>query len=110
MKVDYKEAIKVLKIQLCELEVALKLNKTSELVKKKVNILNAIKWLEISMQFQISPKFKIFKLPENRIKSPSAQFRVVDDNESDNFKNWEEICDGKIRLISEDLVILKSKD
>ncbi len=109
MEINYNNAIELLKLESDKVEGKLKINKTLELLHEKKNIDNAIKWLKKGMENEVNPNLKIIKLPEQTTQTPSSEFRLIEDHESDEKKDWTEIKvnDKEIRPTSSDFLIME---
>jgi len=61
------------------------------------------------MQHQINPDLKIIMIPEQATKTPSSEFRLIEDHESDDKKYWTEVKlnDIELRPSPGDFLIMK---
>jgi len=91
MKTNYQEPIEILKNRIQELIIKLKDNQNEILLSEKKNLDFAIKWLEKGEKYNINPNNKIIKLPDTETKTPSSEYRIIEDHESDNCENWNEL-------------------
>ncbi len=109
MKINYNNAIELLKQESKKIVEKLQDNKTSELLHEKKNIDNAIKWLRKGMDNEVNPNLTIIKLPEQKTQTPSSEFRLIEDHESDDKKDWTEVkVDNKeLRPTSNDFFIME---
>jgi hypothetical protein len=57
----------------------------------KLQLDGAIGCLELCMRHRISPGSRVIVLPEADTRSPSAEFRLVEDHESDRREVWTEV-------------------
>ena len=62
-------------------------------------------------QFQIDPKSELYELPEQKTPTPSSEFRIIEDHESDDEQYWKELdFNGKqLRPVPGDLILLKKR-
>jgi len=58
---------------------------------EKKSLDSAIKWLKKGEEFNIDPNKQIISLPQTQTKTPSSEFRIIEDNESDKIEHWEEV-------------------
>ncbi len=62
----------------------------------KVEIERAIGCLNFCSSYAIRPARRVIRLPDPQTLSPSSEFRVVEDNESDEREHWIEVeVDGE---------------
>ncbi|WP_445711728.1 hypothetical protein [Flavobacterium sp.] len=109
MEINYENIIQLLKLESDKIIEKLRVNNTSELVNEKKNIENGIKWLKKGMENQIDPNLNIITIPEQITKTPSSEFRLIEDHESDDKKNWTivKLNNVELRPISGDFLIMK---
>ena len=109
MKIDYNNIIGLLKSESEKIIEELRMDSTQECVNKKRNIDNAIKWLKKGMENQIDPDLNIVVIPEKTTKTPSSEFRLMEDQETDDRKYWTEVRldDKGSRLMSGNFLIMK---
>ncbi|NGF75644.1 hypothetical protein G5B10_07110 [Fluviicola sp. SGL-29] len=109
MEINYEPIIELLKLESHRVIEQLRFNNTSELISDKRNIDNAIKWLKKGMQHQINHDLKIIMIPEQATKTPSSEFRLIEDHESDDKKYWTEVKlnDIELRPSPGDFLIMK---
>ena len=75
---------------------------------EKIEIENAILWLKkiMELQFGSTKLYRFVTLPNN--KTDFSEYRIFDDCDSDNIKNWIELKDDEgvqITLVGGDIVI-----
>lgn len=109
MKINYENIIEILKLESDKVIEKLRVNNNSESINDKRNIDNAIKWLKKGMENQINPDFNVIVIPEKVTKTASSEFRLIEDHESDDKKNWTEvkINDSELRPLPGDFLIMK---
>lgn len=78
-----------------------------DLIACKKDVQSAISLLESCRQNGVTATCEFIQLPQQKCETPSSQYRVVEDMESDDRSWWSEVdCDGrKLRLIQGDIVI-----
>ena len=78
-----------------------------EALRLKRQLDDAIGCLELCEQHQIRPDVSVIALPEPRTMSPSSEFRVVEDQESDRRDDWIEVTldDVPVRPLPGSLII-----
>ncbi|MEM6845239.1 MAG: hypothetical protein AAF632_23705 [Bacteroidota bacterium] len=106
-KLDYSFVIREL-TKLREIVIEdLRTSKSQELTHRKSEIDLAIKWLIRGQEFDVHPKSKIIELPYKKVQTPSSEYRIVEDCESDNPDLWMEVqVDGEsIRPLPGSLII-----
>jgi len=91
MKIDYNDIIRLLKSESESVVEQLRADRTERLLSRKKNIDNAIKWLEKGMKNQISPDAIVLLIPERITQTPSSEFRIIEDHESDAKEFWTEV-------------------
>ena len=108
MKVNYDEVIELLDLELVKIVEQLKVKRSKALIAKKKQIDNAIKWLKKGMEHQISPDAKSIVLPEKRTQTPSSEYRLIEDHETDDKQYWTEvkINDSELRPLPGDLLLM----
>ncbi|MEM9672566.1 MAG: hypothetical protein AAF992_08220 [Bacteroidota bacterium] len=90
-KIEYSFVVSEL-VKLRDVVIAnLKINQSQELLSRKTEIDRAIRWLEKGQEFNIHPKSKITVLPDTRVQTPSSEYRVIEDCESDDPNYWIEV-------------------
>lgn len=87
--INYSKAIELLTLELENIVIDSHLN--VELISHKKNIKNAINWLNKGMEYQIEPNCDIIAFPEQLTPTPSSEFRIVEDHETDDSTYWTEI-------------------
>lgn len=109
MKINYNNIIELLNSESEKIIEELRIDSTQELVDKKRSIDNAIKWLRKGMDNQINPDLKIVVIPEKKTKTPSSEYRLIEDQESDERKHWTEVKfnDEELRPVPGDFLIMK---
>jgi hypothetical protein len=109
VEINYENIIEILKLESYKVVEKLRINSNSESITHKKNIDNAIKWLKKGMENQINPDLNIIVIPEQMTKTPSSEFRLVEDHESDDKKYWTEvkINDTALRPLTGDFLIMK---
>ncbi|MEM6802361.1 MAG: hypothetical protein AAF696_13210, partial [Bacteroidota bacterium] len=82
--------------------------RTEVLIDKKTEFDRALLWLKKGEEFQINPNSSFFVLPDQRTTTPSSEFRIIEDHESDKQEYWTEIeYKGKnIRPSPADILIM----
>lgn len=110
MKITYSNIINQIEKEIASIVLKLKEKKSDELITKKNEYDNALKWLKKGEKYQINPKSKFIILPEQSTKTPSSEFRIIEDHESDDKNNWQEIKvqDSEIRPRPDDVLIMKN--
>ena len=97
MQIDYNIPINILKKRIAEIITELKIHKTPELLAEKKALDMAINWLKKGDLYNIDITKEIVQIPENKTNTPSSEFRIIEDHESDDKRYWEEIkIDGNI--------------
>ena len=81
----------MLQSEILTIENGLAQNQTQELLAKIHNYRGAIRWLELGQELNIDPKSKTSLLPWTETQSPSSEFRIIEDHESDDPNHWTEI-------------------
>lgn len=109
MEINYENVIELLTLESQKVIEKLRVNNTSEFIQEKRNIDQAIKWLKKGMQNQINPDWNIVRLPAQNTQTPSSEFRLVEDHESDDPTYWTEVkLDGReLRPSPGDFLIMK---
>ncbi len=76
-------------------------------LKQKRQIDTAIGCLELCQRFQIRPTAKVTRLPDTQTQTPSSDFRLIEDHESDHKEDWVEVrINGeRFYLYPDDLII-----
>ena len=91
MGINYDMVIRQLESNIDDLINELRVNKNEELLNKKLQFSMAVEWLKKGMRFQIHPKSKVKVLPEQKTMTPSSEYRIIEDHESDNKEYWTEV-------------------
>jgi hypothetical protein len=60
-------------------------------VQLKRQLDDAIECLELCERYQVRPNAKVIVLPETETRSPSSEFRLIEDHESDRSEHWTEV-------------------
>lgn len=109
MNINYENIIDLLKLESDKIIEKLRISNNSELINDKKNIDNAIKWLKKGMENQIHPDFNVIVIPEQITKTPSSEYRLIEDHETDDKKYWTEVIvnNKELRPSSGDFVIMK---
>ncbi len=109
MEIDYNSCIKILELQLQKAIGTLKAEHSEEHVNAKLNIDRAIKWLKKGMKHQINPDFEIVKLPKMLTRTPSSEYRLIEDHETDDQKFWTEVKPNnqELRPLEGDFLIMQ---
>ncbi|WP_378174029.1 hypothetical protein [Aquimarina sp. SS2-1] len=109
MEINYNHVIKLLNSETNKIVEELRIDSTKELVDRKKNINNAIKWLKKGMDNQINPDLNIITIPEKITKTPSSEYRLIEDHESDERKYWTEVKlnNEELRPLTGDFLIMK---
>ena len=109
MEIRYSNIISEIEKEINSIILKLKENKSEELLIKKNEYGNALKWLRKGEEYQINPKSKFIVLPQQSTKTPSSEFRIIEDNESDDIKNWTQVKvqDLELRPSPDDILIIK---
>ncbi|MFD2562880.1 hypothetical protein [Aquimarina rubra] len=109
MEINYNHVIKLLNSETNKIVEELRIDSTKELVDRKKNINNAIKWLKKGMDNQINPDLNIIMIPEKITKTPSSEYRLIEDHESDERKYWTEVKlnNEELRPLTGDFLIMK---
>lgn len=109
MEINYENIIEILKLESNKVVEELRISNNSKSINDKRNIDNAIKWLKKGMENQINPDLNIIRIPEQVTKTPSSEFRLIEDHESDDKKYWTEvkISDVELRPLAGDFLIMK---
>lgn len=112
MKITYLNIINHIEKEIELIISKLKEDKSDELLIRKNEYDNALKWLKKGEKYQINPKSKFIVLPEQSTKTPSSEFRIIEDHESDEKKNWQEIRiqESEIRPSPDDILIMRNYD
>jgi hypothetical protein len=64
-------------------------------VRLKIQLDDAIECLRLCERYQIGPKARVVRLPEPRTNTPSSEYRVMEDQETDRREHWiEVVIDG----------------
>ncbi|MBN2291599.1 MAG: hypothetical protein JXM70_04190 [Pirellulales bacterium] len=63
------------------------------LIRRKLEIENAIKILTACMEFKTAGKITTTKIPDPQNYTPSSEFRLIEDQETDSRDNWIEVVD-----------------
>ena len=111
MEINYQYIIKILQLESDKVIEKLRKDNALEFVNEKRNIDNAIKWLKKGMENQINPDLNIITIPKQTTETPSSEFRLIEDHESDDKKYWTEVKlnDTSLRPVSGDFLIMKYK-
>ena len=88
---NYKSVIKFIEARIEIIQVEIRSNPNEDLVNQIHQFKQAIKWLSIGQELNINPKSKILELPITQTKTPSSEYRLIEDNESDDKKDWTEV-------------------
>ncbi len=74
---------------------------------QKLQVDSAIGCLEVCQKFNIGPRAQVLILPPTKTQTPSSEYRIVEDHESDNREWWQElqIDDEPIRLREGDRIV-----
>ncbi|GJM61210.1 hypothetical protein [Persicobacter diffluens] len=109
LEIKYDRVIKILEREMGHITDQLRLNKSADLVEKKNELAGAIRWLKQGENFQIDPSSEFIVLPETLTNTPSSEYRLIEDHESDNQNRWTEVnIKGEIvRPSPDDIIILK---
>jgi len=91
MNINYIIALNILEDRITSIIEQLKNNPTTNLLIEKKSLDSAIKWLKKGEEFNIDPNKQIISLPQTQTKTPSSEFRIIEDNESDKIEHWEEV-------------------
>lgn len=104
---NYKHVLELIQLSIDEIEAELKSNSNADLTKKIDQFRKAKKWLIIGQELNINSDSKFHKLPTTITKTPSSEYRLIEDHESDDRTNWTEvIIEGKqIRPSEGDYII-----
>ncbi|WP_061250164.1 hypothetical protein [Leptospira alstonii] len=97
-EINYQFAISILRLKIDEIvdELRNKQDQESLLLKKELD--KAIIWLIKGEEHNIDPNKEILILPEVRTQTPSSEFRIIEDHESDKALNWTEIEIGNKKI------------
>ncbi|MDH7447605.1 hypothetical protein [Aquimarina sp. 2201CG14-23] len=111
MEINYNNIIKLLNAESKKTIEELRINRTQELVARKKEVDNAITWLKKGMDHQIHPDMNIIMIPEKMTKTPSSEYRLIEDHESDERKYWTEVKldDQELRPMPGDFLMIKYK-
>ncbi len=91
---------------------ALRLNHANhEALNRKRELNRAIRILRWAQSFALAGDEKSVVVPEARTKTPSSEFRVLEDHETDDRKWWTEVeTDGeRLRLYPGDLIVRRKQ-
>jgi transcription elongation GreA/GreB family factor len=91
MEISYDLVIKSLESKIDAITDELRIEGNEELLNEKLQFSKVIKWLRTGMNFQINPDSKVTVLPEQTTSTPSSEFRIIEDHESDMKEYWSEI-------------------
>jgi hypothetical protein len=107
--ITYKNVIELLETRRKQTIADLKNNRTESLMSFRKELDQAIKWLTIAESFSLDPNSRIIIFPDPETQTPSSEYRIVEDHESDNKQYWTElkINTKEIRPSPGDLLILK---
>lgn len=105
--IDYNSIIQLIQNEVDKIEEALKSNQSKKLLNEIHKYKQSIKWLKVGQNYNIDPRSKLITLPEPSVKTPSSEFRLVEDLETDNQDLWREVkIDGEeFRPMQGDIVI-----
>lgn len=89
------------------IQVDLETQKKAELIGKKNLIQYSISLLKKCDLYDIKPRSVFWRLPERLCESPSSEYRILEDCETEKREHWHEVLfDGKrIRLRHNDIII-----
>ena len=107
---NYADVIKHIETRIEAIREEIESNSNSNLLNQISQFTQAIKWLNIGQELNINPKATFLELPMTKTQTPSSEYRLIKDNESDDRNNWTEVSiEGKqIRpSIGDSLVISK---
>jgi len=109
MNINYNKAIELLKFESKKVIEKLRIDNTPELINTKKDIDNAIKWLKRGMDNQINPDFNIITIPNKETQTPSSEYRLIEDQETDEKQYWTEVKFNKkeLRPLPGDFLIMK---
>ena len=91
MKTNYDLVINYLESRIDELVNEIKARKKDQIINEKLQFDMAIKWLKKGMQYQIDPNSAVTILPNLKTSTPSSEYRIIEDHESDDQMSWEEV-------------------
>lgn len=70
----------------------------SEALRRKLQLDDAIDCLRLCERYQIRPDATVVRLPEPQTKSPSCEYRVVEDQETERREHWIEVMINGVPL------------
>jgi len=105
--IEYSDAIKLIEAEIILLESKLRINQSQNILNKIHRYKQAVKWLKNGQQYNINPKSNITELPPTLVQTPSSEYRIMEDSESDDRSTWVElkIKDQEFRLRGGDIII-----
>ena len=75
----------------------------------KLEIDRAMAVLRLASHLELKGSEKCFVLPDTLVPTPSSQYRIVEDNETDEPQFWREVASdsGQLRLLPRDVVLMR---
>jgi len=108
----HSDAIKLIETEVADLEVQLSATAGDEvLVRRKDSLVNSLRLLRQLSEYEVAPKAKIYSLPLPRSSGHFSEFRLLDDQETEDRIHWTELeIEGEpVRAIVGDILILNSE-
>jgi hypothetical protein len=93
-RIEFSRVLPALEALRSDVIAEMKRAPSSELVKRKTEIDAAIACLELCAEHQIGPRSRITRIPEPATRTPSSEFRLIEDRESDDRALWREVTIG----------------
>lgn len=107
----HSEAIQLIEKEVAGIEAALSLTGAAEdLVRQKNSLIKSLRLLRQLSDYEITPRAVIHCLPFPKGGGGFAEFRIVDDDDTDNPQDWTELeLEGKpVTMTVGDIIILNS--
>jgi hypothetical protein len=112
MEVDLTEVIELLQRELRAIAVSpTNTDSHGEVARRKRQLVHAIGCLRLCQEHEINPRSRVIRLPNPVNMTPSSEFRLIEDQESDRRENWIEVeSDGEpIRPVPGSLLLEPTK-
>ena len=81
-------ALEALRVDVIE---SLRGGQAAALIQRKTELDDAIGCLQLCQRHQIGPRARVLVLPEPLTRTPSSEFRLMEDHESEDRQHWREV-------------------
>lgn len=89
--IDYSDVIALVEAEISKIEKELQVHQSQILLNKIYSYKQAMSWLKIGQNYNVNPKSKFFKFPITMTQTSSSEYRIIEDNESDDRYIWTEL-------------------